>query len=55
MEDFKGTDEAFAALKDMTTSMGVRIDTGEKEDDDDKYWDASEFYLKMNPGAKKQI
>ncbi len=55
VEDFKGTDEAFAALKDMTTSMGVRIDTGEKEDDDDKYWDASEFYLKMNPGAKKQI
>ncbi|MDD4185276.1 MAG: ATP-dependent helicase, partial [Candidatus Methanomethylophilaceae archaeon] len=54
VEEFEGTDEALAAVKDIAVSMGVRIDRGEKDEDEDKYWDASEFYLKMNPGAKNQ-
>lgn len=54
IEEFEGTDEALSFLKSTAASMGVKVDSGEKDEDDDRHWDPSEFYLRMNPGAKKQ-
>lgn len=49
IDEFKGGDEAKRFLREMSISLGVKIDKEERAEDRD--WDVSEFYLKTNPGA----
>ena len=49
IEDFKGSDEAWRAIKMSAISLGVRIDDEGNQVDED--WDVSEFYIRTNPGA----
>lgn len=47
--DFKGDDTAMRFIKETAKKLGVRIEDGRAQEDDD--WDVSEFYLKTNPGV----
>ncbi len=52
VEEFKGGDDAWRALRSVATSLGVRVEQETDQEDDD--WDVSEFYLKTNPGSLKK-
>ena len=49
VENFKGSDKAYKHMKEIARSLGVKME--EKKPQEDEDWDASEFYLKTNPGA----
>lgn len=50
VEDFKGSPEAKRYLKEVSVSLGVKIDANQRVQED-KDWDISEFYIRTNPGA----
>jgi ATP-dependent Lhr-like helicase len=50
VEDFKGSPEAKRYIKDLSISLGVKIEDTQRIQED-KDWDVSEFYIKTNPGA----
>ena len=50
-EEFKGSPEAKRYLKDLTISLGVRLDDNQRAQED-RDWDVSEFFIKTNPGAR---
>ncbi len=50
VEEFKGSPEAKRYLKELSVSLGVRIDANQRVQED-KDWDISEFYIKTNPGV----
>jgi ATP-dependent Lhr-like helicase len=50
VEDFQGTPEAMRFLKETAMSLGVKVGSSRREEED-RDWDVSEFYAKMNPGA----
>jgi ATP-dependent Lhr-like helicase len=50
IEDFQGSPEAKRYIKEIAVSLGVKIDSDQRKEED-RDWDVSEFYIKMNPGA----
>ena len=50
VEDFKGSPEAKRYLKDLSISLGVKIEDTQRIQED-RDWDVSEFFIKSNPGA----
>jgi len=49
VEDFSGSDLAERFINETAQAYGVAVSKGRTEEDED--WDASEFYLKTNPGV----
>ena len=50
VEDFKGSPEAKRYLKDLSLSLGVKMEDA-RRNEEDKDWDISEFFIRSNPGA----
>ena len=50
VEDFKGSPEAKRYLKDLSLSLGVKMEDAQRKEED-KDWDISEFFIRSNPGA----
>lgn len=50
IEDFNGSPEAKRYLKEVSVSLGVKIDKDQRVEED-RDWDVSEFYIRTNPGA----
>ena len=50
VEEFKGSPEAKRFLKDLSLSLGVKMEDTQRIQED-KDWDVSEFFIRSNPGA----
>ena len=50
VEEFKGSPEAKRYLKDLSLTLGVKMEDTQRMQED-KDWDVSEFFIRSNPGA----
>ena len=50
VEEFKGSPDAKRFLKDLSLSLGVKMEDTQRIQED-KDWDVSEFFIRSNPGA----